>query len=120
LKNIEEKYGFQNRFNEIVKIYKQQINIEMIANEVLDLSTKEKVLDKLSETTKVKGYETIKEDFYLRNNIVLGDIKSQLSSGVENIVIYYGAGHMPFIEEELVKIYNVTPLSIEWITALVY
>ena len=70
--------------------------------------------------------KTFKTDFADRNQIVLKILAKQLDQLDKralnpvptDIMIYYGAGHNQFFEEQLTKTYGLVPESVEWITAI--
>lgn len=55
-----------------------------------------------------------------RNEIVYTKCREKINNGKSNIIIYYGAAHMPAIEEHIMQNYGVRFESSEWLTAWHY
>jgi hypothetical protein len=52
-----------------------------------------------------------------RNKMALKVLKEQLAAGKTHLGIFYGAGHLNDMDQRLRKDFNLTPVSITWITA---
>jgi hypothetical protein len=52
-----------------------------------------------------------------RNKMALKVLKEQLAAGKKSLGIFYGAGHLNDMDERLRKDFNLTPVSITWMTA---
>ena len=76
-----------------------------------------------STLKKTFGVAGLEKEFTNRNAIVLNKFAQYMATIPEDssayAIIYYGAGHMPFLEEELCTKYNLTLEAEEWITAIV-
>jgi hypothetical protein len=52
-----------------------------------------------------------------RNKIALGVLKEQLSAGKKRVAIFYGAGHLPDMDQRLRRDFGLQPIAITWLTA---
>jgi pheromone shutdown protein TraB len=52
-----------------------------------------------------------------RNKVVIKVLGKQIAAGKKNIAVFYGAGHMPDIQERLAADLNLVPLSTQWVVA---
>lgn len=52
-----------------------------------------------------------------RNKVVIKVLGKQIAAGKKNIAIFYGAGHMPDIQERLAAELNLVPISTQWVVA---
>lgn len=52
-----------------------------------------------------------------RNAKALEVLKRELDSGKKRVGIFYGAGHLPHMSEELVKEFKMQPVKTEWLDA---
>jgi hypothetical protein len=52
-----------------------------------------------------------------RNKMALKVLKEQLAAGKKSLGIFYGAGHLNDMDERLRNDFNLTPVSITWMTA---
>lgn len=56
-----------------------------------------------------------------RNRIVFTKLADALTKDADfnaHLIIYYGAGHMPYFEEELIQKYGFIPHSVQWISSV--
>lgn len=52
-----------------------------------------------------------------RNKVALKKLAEQLQAGKKHIAIFYGAGHMPHMEERLIADFSLARKSERWLTA---
>jgi hypothetical protein len=52
-----------------------------------------------------------------RNTAALAVLKGQLGAGKKRIAIFYGAGHLPDMDVQLVRDFGVARSKVEWLTA---
>lgn len=52
-----------------------------------------------------------------RNKVALEVLRKQLAAGRKRIAIFYGAGHMPNMEQQLRDDFGMVPVSTRWLTA---
>ncbi|OVE80449.1 hypothetical protein BVY02_00110 [bacterium J17] len=52
-----------------------------------------------------------------RNNVALARLRDSLNKNQQKIAIYYGAAHMPDLEEKLLKEFGAEEISSRWLTA---
>jgi hypothetical protein len=52
-----------------------------------------------------------------RNNVALNKLRDELQAGKKRIAIFYGAGHMPHMEERLIADFGFKRTGERWLTA---
>lgn len=52
-----------------------------------------------------------------RNKVALGVLKQQIAAGKQKLAIFYGAGHMPDMEQRLRDDFDLAPLETRWVRA---
>lgn len=52
-----------------------------------------------------------------RNNRALDVLEEQIDEGVERIAIFYGAGHLAEMNDQLAERFGLQPVSVEWVEA---
>lgn len=52
-----------------------------------------------------------------RNKVVINVLRKQIAAGKKTIAIFYGAGHMPDIQERLAAELHLVPISTQWVVA---
>ncbi len=52
-----------------------------------------------------------------RNNRALDVLEKQLDKGVKRVAIFYGAGHLSEMNDELAERFDMKPVSVEWLEA---
>lgn len=52
-----------------------------------------------------------------RNKVALEVLRKQLDAGEKKLAVFYGAAHLPDMEQRLVKDFGLVRHSVEWITA---
>jgi hypothetical protein len=52
-----------------------------------------------------------------RNKRALDILEEQLDEGVDRIAIFYGAGHLSEMQDQLAKRFDMKPISVEWLEA---
>src|SRR5262249_24419015 len=53
-----------------------------------------------------------------RNQAVMDDLATELKGLVQSIAIFYGAGHMPDMEQRLKRDFHYRPVEEIWLTAI--
>jgi hypothetical protein len=52
-----------------------------------------------------------------RNNRALDVLDDQLDDGVDGIAIFYGAGHLSEMNDQLAERFDMKPVAVEWVEA---
>ncbi|RIK84457.1 MAG: hypothetical protein DCC67_04940 [Planctomycetota bacterium] len=52
-----------------------------------------------------------------RNKRALDVLEKQLDAGVEKVAIFYGAGHLAEMDQQLTERFDMQPVSVEWVEA---
>jgi hypothetical protein len=52
-----------------------------------------------------------------RNNRALDVLEEQLDEGVDRIAIFYGAGHLSEMNDEMAKRFDMKPVAVTWVEA---
>lgn len=76
--------------------------------------------DRLMESQPERMQKMTKVILVDRNEVVLADLKKLLENepGVKSVALFYGAGHLPHMEDRLVKDFGYTFDSDRWFTAM--
>ena len=52
-----------------------------------------------------------------RNKVAIGVLRKQIAAGKRKIAIFYGAGHMPDLQQRLGEDFGLVPISTRWVVA---
>jgi hypothetical protein len=52
-----------------------------------------------------------------RNNRALDVLEDQLGDGVDRLAIFYGAGHLAEMQDQMAERFEMKPVSVDWLEA---
>lgn len=125
IEHYNNKYDEQGKKSELNDGYEYYINIQINNQKQIPLKSLieslEKQTNNIETLLKEQGEDFYSREFMQRNNIVLDKFAQQAAMATpenpKHIIIFYGAGHMPYFEAELRQKYNLRFQSEEWISS---
>lgn len=110
--------GFEYFVDSEIKKTKANVSLEKLSMELMKASKNS------AEFLQQQWPEAFEKEYTKRNQIVLQKFAEQIpqlsAQATSHVVIYYGAAHMPYFEQELGKTYGLQLESEEWISVFSY